>query len=48
MASYKTFTTCGDMGPWVSKIILELPEEARAAEVGTGTVGGKGDGGGRG
>lgn len=33
MAQYKTFTTCGDMGPWVSKLILDLPDVARAAEV---------------
>lgn len=33
MNSYKTVTTVGDSGPWVSKIILDLPEVARAAEV---------------
>lgn len=33
MALYKTFTTCGDMGPWVSKLILELPATARANDV---------------
>lgn len=33
MAQYKTFTTCDDMGPWVSKLILELPATARANDV---------------
>jgi predicted esterase len=33
MAQYKTFTTCGDMGPWVSKLILELPSVAHANDV---------------
>ncbi len=33
MASYKTFTTCTDMGPVVSKLILELPATARANDV---------------
>ena len=37
MASYKTFTTCGDMGPWVSKLILELPGTARANDVDCGS-----------
>jgi len=33
MATYQTFTTVGDSGPWVSKLIVELPGSARAAEV---------------
>lgn len=33
MAQYKTFTTCGDMGPWVSRLILKLPKAARATEL---------------
>ena len=37
MAQYKTFTTCGDNGPWVSKLILELPGVARANDVGQGS-----------
>ena len=35
MASYTTFTTCGDMGAWVSKLILDLPTEVRACDVTT-------------
>lgn len=31
--TYKTVTTLGDFGPWVSKLVLELPCEVRAAEV---------------
>lgn len=33
MARYQTFTTVGDMGAWVSKLILELPSTVRAHEV---------------
>lgn len=33
MALYWTFTTVGDSGPWVSKLILELPHSARTDEV---------------
>ena len=33
MATYRTFTTLGDFGPWVSKLILDLPCEVRADEV---------------
>ena len=29
MAGYKTFTSAADMGPYVSKLILELPEKVR-------------------
>ena len=37
MAQYKTFTTCTDMGPVVSKLILELPATARANDVTAGS-----------
>ena len=37
MATYKTFTTLGDFGPWVSKLILDLPCEVRADEVSPAT-----------
>lgn len=33
MASYATIVTCGDFGPWISKVVLDLPCEVRAAEV---------------
>ena len=33
MAGYKTFTTVGDSGPYVSKLILELPASVRANDV---------------
>jgi len=33
MASYKTFTTVGDLGPYVSRLILELPSCVRAHDV---------------
>lgn len=29
MAGYKTFTSAADMGPYISKLILELPEKVR-------------------
>lgn len=32
MARYKTFTTVGDMGPLVTKLILELPQEVRPTD----------------
>ena len=37
MATYKTFTTLGDFGPWVSKLILDLPCVVRADEVSPAT-----------
>ena len=37
MATYRTFTTLGDFGPWVSKLILDLPCEVRADEVSPAT-----------
>ena len=37
MATYKTFTTLGDFGPWVSKLILDLPCGVRADEVSPAT-----------
>ena len=33
MAGYKTFTSAADMGPYVSKLILELPEKVGVAAV---------------
>ena len=33
MASYQTYTTVGDMGPWVSKLVLDLPSAVRAEDV---------------
>ena len=33
MAGYKSFTTVGDSGPYVSKLILELPASVRANDV---------------
>lgn len=33
MARYKTFTTVGDFGPWVKRLILELPSPLWANEV---------------
>ncbi len=33
MATYATVVTCGDFGPWVSKVVLDLPCEVRTAEV---------------
>ena len=37
MATYRTFTTLGDFGPWVSKLILDLPCEVRTDEVSPAT-----------
>lgn len=37
MATYRTFTTLGDFGPWVSKLILDLPCAVRADEVSPAT-----------
>ena len=31
MASYQTYTTVGDIGPWVSKLVLDLPCAVRAS-----------------
>lgn len=33
MPRYQTVTTVGDMGPWVERLILELPEPIRAHDV---------------
>ncbi len=33
MSRYATVVTCGDFGPWVSKIVLDLPCEVCATEV---------------
>ncbi|MDO4848467.1 MAG: prolyl oligopeptidase family serine peptidase [Coriobacteriia bacterium] len=33
MSSYATLVTCGDFGPWISKVVLDLPCEVRASEV---------------
>ncbi len=33
MSSYATVVTCGDFGPWISKIVVDLPCEVCAAEV---------------
>ncbi|HIZ45778.1 MAG TPA: prolyl oligopeptidase family serine peptidase [Candidatus Olsenella pullistercoris] len=37
MATYRTVTTLGDFGPWVSKLLLDLPCEVRADEVSPAT-----------
>lgn len=34
MSTYATVVTCGDFGPWISKVVLDLPREVRAAQVG--------------
>lgn len=31
--TYATVTTLGDFGPWISKIILDLPGSVRASDV---------------
>lgn len=31
--SYATVTTLGDFGPWISKIILDLPREVRTNDI---------------
>lgn len=31
--SYATVTTLGDFGPWISKIVLDLPREARTCDI---------------
>ena len=33
MSRYQTFTTVGDSGPWVERLILELPEPVRTHDV---------------
>ena len=33
MATYRTATTLGDFGPWVSKLVLDLPCEVGASDV---------------
>lgn len=33
MSTYATVVTLGDFGPWISKIVLDLPCEVRASEV---------------
>lgn len=35
MARYKTYTTVGDMGPFVDRLILELPQEVRPTDCST-------------
>ena len=37
MATYRTFTTVGDNGPFVSKLILELPRAVRTKDLDEGT-----------
>lgn len=34
--SYATVTTLGDFGPWISKIILDLPREVRTSDIDAG------------
>lgn len=34
--SYATVTTLGDFGPWISKIILDLPREVRTSDIDPG------------
>ena len=36
-ATYATVTTLGDFGPWISKIVLELPHAVRSNDVDTRT-----------
>ncbi len=33
MSTYATVVTCGDFGPWISKVVVDLPREVRASEV---------------
>ncbi len=33
MSTYATVVTCGDFGPWISKVVVDLPCEVRASEV---------------
>ena len=37
MLSYRTFTECTDNGPYIAKLILDMPQEVRAEQVGTDT-----------
>ncbi len=37
MARYRTFTTVTDNGPYVTKLILELPQAVRTQDVDEGT-----------
>ena len=37
MLSYRTFTECTDNGPYITKLILDMPQEVRAEQVDTGT-----------
>lgn len=37
MATYRTVTTLGDFGPWVSKLVLDLPCEVGAGDVDAST-----------
>lgn len=37
MGSYVTHTTLGDFGPWVSKLVVELPRPVQASAVSTDT-----------
>lgn len=34
--SYATVTTLGDFGPWISKIVLDLPREVRTSDIDAG------------
>lgn len=33
MLSYRTFTECTDNGPYIAKLILDMPQEVRAEQV---------------
>lgn len=33
MSTYATLVTCGDFGPWISKVVVDLPCEVRPSEV---------------
>ncbi len=37
MLTYQTFTECTDNGPYVTKLILDMPQEVRAEQVSTDT-----------
>ena len=37
MSTYATVVTLGDFGPWISKIVVDLPVEVRASEVSPAT-----------
>ena len=37
LCTYATVTTLGDFGPWISKVVLDLPCTVRANDIDTNT-----------